>query len=146
MSMSPEQIQSLNDRVAKLESDKAAEEVILENINNFLKTLQEGVSSLNAKMDKSMLYNEKHDQLSKEFDKLEKEFEEQRRDIDKGFGWIKGSLASAGVLVTIILAMVMFVAKDGLEGIKENSMRVQGIEQQLERVEARINLANPKQP
>ena len=144
--MTPEQIQSLNDRVAKLESDKAAEKVILENINNFLKTLQEGVSSLNAKMDKSMLYNEKHDQLSKEFDKLEKEFEEQRRDIDKGFGWIKGSLASAGVLVTIILAMAMYVAKDGLEGIKENSMRIQGIEQDMDRVEARMSLSNPKQP
>ena len=32
----------LNDRVVKLESDKAAEKVILENINNFLKTFKKG--------------------------------------------------------------------------------------------------------
>lgn len=151
--MTPEQMQSFQDRVAKLETNKATGDIVLESINTSLKVLQESITSLTAKVDKAMLYNEKHDQLSKEFDKMEKEFEEQRRDIDKGFGWVKGSLASAGVLVTIILAMAMYVAKDGLEGIKENSkgikensMRIQGIEQYMDRVEARMNLSNPKQP
>lgn len=144
--MTPEQMRSFQDRVAKLETNIATEDIVLESINTSLKVLQESITSLTAKVDKAMLYNEKHDQLSKEFDKMEKEFEEQRRDIDKGFGWIKGSLASAGVLVTIILAMAMYVAKDGLERIEENSMRIQGIEQHMDRVEARMNLSNPKQP
>lgn len=137
--MTPEQHQDISNRIAKLEAEKGTSDVILS-------TIQKMLGEVMAKIDKALIYNEKHDNLSKEVETLRTDYAIKKQEIDRSIGWLKGAFATAGVTVAIIAALMMFIAKDGLTSIQTQDIRLQETTHKVERLETRLNYANPKSP
>lgn len=137
--MTPEQQQEILNRVTRLEAEKGTNDVVLNGIQKVLMDIQ-------AKIDKAIVYNEKHDNLSKEVDKLRDDYDKKKQQIDQGLGWLKGAFAVGGVAMSIVIALGLFIAKDGLTNIKEHEGKIAEMQQRVQVIESRMNVANPKNP
>lgn len=137
--MTPEQQQDMLNRLTKLETEKGTDAVIFSGIQKILADIQ-------GKLDKAIVYNEKHDNLSRTVDELRKDYDLKKQQIDLGMGWLKGAFAVGGVTVAIISALMLFIAKDGLNTIKVQEGRINDIQHQTDTLETRLNVANPKNP
>ncbi len=137
--MTPEQQQDMLNRLTKLETEKGTDAVIFSGIQKILADIQE-------KLDKAIVYNEKHDNLSRTVDELRKDYDLKKQQIDLGMGWLKGAFAVGGVTVAIISALMLFIAKDGMNTIKVQEGRINDIQHQTDTLETRLNVANPKNP
>jgi len=137
--MTPEQQQDILNRVTRLEAEKGTNDVVLNGIQKVLMDIQ-------TKIDKAIVYNEKHDNLSKEVDKLREDYDKKKQQIDQGMGWLKGAFAVGGVTVSLVIALGIFIAKDGLVGIKDNAEKINDVQQKVQVLESRMNMANPKTP
>lgn len=137
--MTPEQQQDILNRVTRLEAEKGTNDIVLNGIQNVLMDIK-------AKIDKAIVYNEKHDNLSKEVDKLRDDYDKKKQQIDQGLGWLKGAFAVGGVAMSIVIALGLFIAKDGLTNIKEHEGKIAEITQRVHGMESRMNMNNPKMP
>ena len=137
--MTPEQQQDILNRVTRLEAEKGTNDVVLNGIQKVLMDIQ-------TKIDKAIVYNEKHDNLSKEVDKLREDYDKKKQQIDQGMGWLKGAFAVGGVTISIVVALGLFIAKDGLTNIKEHEGKISEVTQRIQVLEARMNVSNPKSP
>jgi len=137
--MTPEQQQDMLNRLTKLETEKGTDAVIFSGIQKILADIQ-------GKLDKAIVYNEKHDNLSRAVDELRKDYDLKKQQIDLGMGWLKGAFAVGGVTVAIISALMLFIAKDGMNTIKVQEGRINDIQHQTATLETRLNVANPKNP
>jgi hypothetical protein len=137
--MTPEQQQDMLNRLTKLETEKETDAVMFSGIQKILSDIQ-------GKLDKAIVYNEKHDNLSRTVDELRKDYDLKKQQIDLGMGWLKGAFAVGGVTVAIISALMLFIAKDGLNSIKEQEGRINDIQHQTDTLETRLNAGNPKSP
>jgi len=137
--MTPEQQQDMLNRLTKLETEKGTDAVIFSGIQKILADIQE-------KLDKAIVYNEKHDNLSRTVDELRKDYDLKKQQIDLGMGWLKGAFAVGGVTVAIISALMLFIAKDGMNTIKVQEGRINDIQHRTATLETRLNVANPKNP
>jgi len=137
--MTPEQQQDILNRVTRLEAEKGTNDVVLNGIQKVLMDIQ-------TKIDKAIVYNEKHDNLSKEVDKLREDYDKKKQQIDQGMGWLKGAFAVGGVTVSLVIALGIFIAKDGLVGIKDNAEKINDVQQKVQVLESRMNMGNPKMP
>ena len=137
--MTPEQQQDMLNRLTKLETEKEADAVMFSGIQKILSDIQ-------GKLDKAIVYNEKHDNLSRTVDELRKDYDLKKQQIDLGMGWLKGAFAVGGVTVAVISALMLFIAKDGLNSIKEQEGRINDIQNQTATLETRLNAGNPKSP
>lgn len=137
--MTPEQQQDILNRVTRLEAEKGTNDIVLNGIQNVLMDIK-------AKIDKAIVYNEKHDNLSKEVDKLRDDYDKKKQQIDQGLGWLKGAFAVGGVAMSIVIALGLFIAKDGLTNIKEHEGKIAEITQRVQVMESRMNMNNPKMP
>jgi len=137
--MTPEQQQDMLNRLTKLETEKETDAVIFSGIQKILADIQ-------GKLDKAIVYNEKHDNLSRAVDELRKDYDLKKQQIDLGMGWLKGAFAVGGVTVAIISALMLFIAKDGMNTIKVQEGRINDIQHQTATLETRLNVANPKNP
>lgn len=137
--MTPEQQQDMLNRLTKLETEKGTDAVMFSGIQKILSDIQ-------GKLDKAIVYNEKHDNLSRTVDELRKDYDLKKQQIDLGMGWLKGAFAVGGVTVAIISALMLFIAKDGLNSIKEQEGRINDIQHQTATLETRLNVGNPKSP
>lgn len=137
--MTPEQQQDMLNRLTKLETEKETDAVMFSGIQKILSDIQ-------GKLDKAIVYNEKHDNLSRTVDELRKDYDLKKQQIDLGMGWLKGAFAVGGVTVAIISALMLFIAKDGLNSIKEQEGRINDIQHRTDTLETRLNVGNPKSP
>lgn len=137
--MTPEQQQDMLNRLTKLETEKGTDAVMFSGIQKILSDIQ-------GKLDKAIVYNEKHDNLSRTVDELRKDYDLKKQQIDLGMGWLKGAFAVGGVTVAIISALMLFIAKDGLNSIKAQEGRINDIQHQTGTLETRLNVGNPKSP
>jgi hypothetical protein len=137
--MTPEQQQDMLNRLTKLETEKETDAVMFSGIQKILSDIQ-------GKLDKAIVYNEKHDNLSRTVDELRKDYDLKKQQIDLGMGWLKGAFAVGGVTVAIISALMLFIAKDGLNSIKEQEGRINDIQHRTDTLETRLNGGNPKSP
>lgn len=137
--MTPEQQQDMLNRLTKLETEKETDAVMFSGIQKILADIQ-------GKLDKAIVYNEKHDNLSRTVDELRKDYDLKKQQIDLGMGWLKGAFAVGGVTVAIISALMLFIAKDGLNSIKEQEGRINDIQHRTDTLETRLNGGNPKSP
>lgn len=137
--MTPEQQQDMLNRLTKLETEKETDAVMFSGIQKILSDIQ-------GKLDKAIVYNEKHDNLSRTVDELRKDYDLKKQQIDLGMGWLKGAFAVGGVTVAIISALMLFIAKDGLNSIKEQEGRINDIQHRTGTLETRLNVGNPKSP
>lgn len=137
--MTPEQQQDMLNRLTKLETEKETDAVMFSGIQKILSDIQ-------GKLDKAIVYNEKHDNLSRTVDELRKDYDLKKQQIDLGMGWLKGAFAVGGVTVAVISALMLFIAKDGLNSIKEQEGRINDIQNQTATLETRMNVGNPKSP
>lgn len=137
--MTPEQQQDMLNRLTKLETEKETDAVMFSGIQKILADIQ-------GKLDKAIVYNEKHDNLSRTVDELRKDYDLKKQQIDLGMGWLKGAFAVGGVTVAIISALMLFIAKDGLNSIKEQEGRINDIQHRTDTLETRLNVGNPKSP
>jgi len=137
--MTPEQQQDMLNRLTKLETEKGTDAVIFSGIQKILSDIQ-------GKLDKAIVYNEKHDNLSRTVDELRKDYDLKKQQIDLGMGWLKGAFAVGGVTVAIISALMLFIAKDGLNSIKAQEGRINDIQHRTGTLETRLNVGNPKSP
>jgi len=137
--MTPEQQQDMLNRLTKLETEKGTDAVIFSGIQKILADIQ-------GKLDKAIVYNEKHDNLSRAVDELRKDYDLKKQQIDLGMGWLKGAFAVGGVTVAIISALMLFIAKDGMNTIKVQEGRINDIQHRTATLETRLNVANPKNP
>lgn len=137
--MTPEQQQDMLNRLTKLETEKGTDAVMFSGIQKILSDIQ-------GKLDKAIVYNEKHDNLSRTVDELRKDYDLKKQQIDLGMGWLKGAFAVGGVTVAVISALMLFIAKDGLNSIKEQEGRINDIQNQTATLETRLNAGNPKSP
>lgn len=137
--MTPEQQQDMLNRLTKLETEKETDAVMFSGIQKILSDIQ-------GKLDKAIVYNEKHDNLSRTVDELRKDYDLKKQQIDLGMGWLKGAFAVGGVTVAVISALMLFIAKDGLNSIKEQEGRINDIQNQTDTLETRMNVGNPKSP
>lgn len=137
--MTPEQQQDMLNRLTKLETEKGTDAVIFSGIQKILADIQ-------GKLDKAIVYNEKHDNLSRTVDELRKDYDLKKQQIDLGMGWLKGAFAVGGVTVAIISALMLFIAKNGLSTIKTQEGRIDDIQHQADALETRLNVNNPKNP
>ena len=137
--MTPEQQQDMLNRLTKLETEKGTDAVMFSGIQKILSDIQ-------GKLDKAIVYNEKHDNLSRTVDELRKDYDLKKQQIDLGMGWLKGAFAVGGVTVAVISALMLFIAKDGLNSIKEQEGRINDIQNQTATLETRMNVGNPKSP
>jgi hypothetical protein len=137
--MTPEQQQDMLNRLTKLETEKGTDAVMFSGIQKILSDIQ-------GKLDKAIVYNEKHDNLSRTVDELRKDYDLKKQQIDLGMGWLKGAFAVGGVTVAIISALMLFIAKDGLNSIKEQEGRINDIQHRTDTLETRLNVGNPKSP
>ena len=137
--MTPEQQQDMLNRLTKLETEKGTDAVMFSGIQKILSDIQ-------GKLDKAIVYNEKHDNLSRTVDELRKDYDLKKQQIDLGMGWLKGAFAVGGVTVAVISALMLFIAKDGLNSIKAQEGRINDIQHQTATLETRMNVGNPKSP
>lgn len=137
--MTPEQQQDMLNRLTKLETEKGTDAVMFSGIQKILSDIQ-------GKLDKAIVYNEKHDNLSRTVDELRKDYDLKKQQIDLGMGWLKGAFAVGGVTVAVISALMLFIAKDGLNSIKAQEGRINDIQNQTATLETRLNAGNPKSP
>lgn len=137
--MTPEQQQDMLNRLTRLETEKGTDAVMFSGIQKILSDIQ-------GKLDKAIVYNEKHDNLSRTVDELRKDYDLKKQQIDLGMGWLKGAFAVGGVTVAIISALMLFIAKDGLNSIKTQEGRINDIQHQTDTLETRLNVGNPKSP
>lgn len=137
--MTPEQQQDMLNRLTKLETEKGTDAVIFSGIQKILADIQ-------GKLDKAIVYNEKHDNLSRTVDELRKDYDLKKQQIDLGMGWLKGAFAVGGVTVAIISALTLVIVKDELNTIKTQEGRINDVQHQTDTLETRLNVANPKSP
>lgn len=137
--MTPEQQQDMLNRLTRLETEKGTDAVMFSGIQKILSDIQ-------GKLDKAIVYNEKHDNLSRTVDELRKDYDLKRQQIDLGMGWLRGAFTVGGVTMAIISALMLFIAKDGLNSIKEQEGRINDIQHQTDTLETRLNVGNPKSP
>ena len=137
--MTPEQQQDMLNRLTKLETEKETDAVMFSGIQKILSDIQ-------GKLDKAIVYNEKHDNLSRTVDELRKDYDLKKQQIDLGMGWLKGAFAVGGVTVAVISALMLFIAKDGLNSIKAQEGRINDIQNQTATLETRLNAGTPKSP
>lgn len=137
--MTPEQQQDMLNRLTKLETEKGTDAVIFSGIQKILADIQ-------GKLDKAIVYNEKHDNLSRTVDELRKDYDLKKQQIDLGMGWLKGAFAVGGVTVAIISALTLVIVKDELNTIKTQEGRINDVQHQTDTLETRLNVANPNSP
>lgn len=137
--MTPEQQQDMLSRLTKLETEKGTDAVIFSGIQKILADIQ-------GKLDKAIVYNEKHDNLSRTVDELRKDYDLKKQQIDLGMGWLKGAFAVGGVTVAIISALMLFIVKDEWNTIKAQEGRIDDVQHQTDTLATRLNVANPKSP
>lgn len=135
----PDEIRQLADRMTKLEAEKGTDKVLFEGINRALTVIQE-------KLDKAIVYNEKHDSLSREVDLLRKDYSERAKDIDTSLGFVRGALWAGVFFAATITSLSIWVAKDALTTLKEHQQRIDVLAKGQEVIQSRLNTWNPKQP